>query len=120
MKTSDIKVYMRQWYQNNKEVVKKRSAKYQKDHPKTPKKNIHYFRKHLYGEEYLNAPECPECCEVCGKKNKAGTNLSFDHDHKTGKFRGWLCSKCNRILGFADDDIEILEKLIVYLKHPIH
>lgn len=54
----------------------------------------------------------PETCEVCGR----GGNIVFEHDHKTNKFRGWTCERCNHILGFADDDIVVLEKLIVYLK----
>jgi hypothetical protein len=42
--------------------------------------------------------------------------LHFDHDHETGAFRGWICGKCNTALGLADDDPEILLKLIEYLK----
>ena len=33
----------------------------------------------------------PELCEICGKKGK----ICFDHNHETGKFRGWICVKCN-------------------------
>lgn len=61
----------------------------------------------------------PENCEVCGRKNEgknSGKPLYFDHDHKTGAFRGWLCSKCNFILGQADDDPKILHSLILYLE----
>jgi hypothetical protein len=56
----------------------------------------------------------PLVCEVCGNPpNKKG--LHFDHDHMTGQFRGWLCFRCNLALGNVHDDIEILDKLIVYL-----
>lgn len=41
-----------------------------------------------------------------------------DHDHKTKKIRELLCKRCNNILGFAKDDIEILRAAIAYLdKH---
>jgi Autographiviridae endonuclease VII len=42
--------------------------------------------------------------------------LAVDHDHKTGKIRELLCCKCNFCLGGVDDNIEILEKAIEYLK----
>ena len=40
----------------------------------------------------------------------------FDHCHATGKFRGIICLTCNKLLGFARDNIEILEAAIAYLK----
>jgi hypothetical protein len=55
-------------------------------------------------------------CEVCGDPPRAGERrLHFDHDHRTLEFRGWLCSRCNTTLGFVNDDIELLDKMIVYL-----
>ena len=53
----------------------------------------------------------PKNCEVCDKTGR----ICFDHNHKTGKFRGWLCTKCNLILGLAGDDPELLKKLSKYL-----
>ena len=55
-------------------------------------------------------------CAVC-KSPKPNTKKKWfvDHDHKTEVFRGVLCGKCNLILGFADDSIEILAAAIVYL-----
>jgi hypothetical protein len=35
-------------------------------------------------------------CELCGNVPKVG--LHEDHDHRTGKHRGWLCHRCNRAL----------------------
>jgi hypothetical protein len=65
----------------------------------------------------------PDVCEVCSKppitKLKSGKTwpLCLDHSHTTGKFRGWLCSKCNSALGMANDDIFILKKLATYLEN---
>lgn len=50
-------------------------------------------------------------CEVCGN----GGRIHWDHDHKTGKFRGWLCTQCNTSIGMVKDRIDILHKLIAYL-----
>jgi hypothetical protein len=54
----------------------------------------------------------PSCCEICGDSGR----ICFDHDHKTGKFRGWICNNCNASIGFAKDNIEILRKIIKYLE----
>jgi hypothetical protein len=59
-------------------------------------------------------------CEICGRpaeKRRGKTmNLYLDHDHHTGFVRGWLCHRCNLILGLVDDDIGLLTVAIDYLK----
>lgn len=57
----------------------------------------------------------PANCEVCGEA-QTPKNMHFDHDHETGKFRGWLCTKCNTALGLANDSPELLLKLALYLE----
>ena len=34
----------------------------------------------------------PDSCECCGMKK---ISLHRDHNHQTGRFRGWLCVICN-------------------------
>jgi hypothetical protein len=50
-----------------------------------------------------------ESCEICGAPpgRKA---LALDHDHRTGRFRGWLCLNCNHALGKIGDSLESLIK----------
>ncbi len=54
-------------------------------------------------------------CFVCNVP-EGKTKLHMDHDHKTGKFRGWLCKSCNHALGILQDSSERIENLLIYLK----
>jgi hypothetical protein len=54
-------------------------------------------------------------CAICGGSPN-GRHLAVDHDHSTGKIRGFLCTKCNTMLGSANDSTEILISAINYLQ----
>ena len=54
-------------------------------------------------------------CAICSYGIE-GKNCHVDHNHRTGKVRGLLCSKCNTMLGYADDNILTLKNAIKYLK----
>ena len=42
--------------------------------------------------------------------------MHIDHDHKTDSLRGTLCGKCNRGIGMFDDNADIIQKALDYLK----
>ena len=55
-------------------------------------------------------------CHVCGVPEKECTSkLHLDHNHITGEFRGWLCSRCNLSLGLVNDDPKLLTSLLNYI-----
>lgn len=61
-------------------------------------------------------------CAICNKKEIRKANngkikrLAIDHNHKTGKVRRLLCQKCNSALGYVNEDIDILQTMIKYLR----
>lgn len=69
-------------------------------------------QKKITVEEYKNLIEKQNnLCAICNKsetkisrKDKTVSPLSIDHCHKTGKIRGLLCNKCNRGLGYFEDN----------------
>lgn len=55
-------------------------------------------------------------CAICGRtENGKRINFDVDHDHVTGKIRGLLCNRCNRLLSNAVDSVEILRSAQDYL-----
>lgn len=57
---------------------------------------------------------CPVVCELCGSPPGKRV-LHLDHDHRTGKFRGWLCQMCNLSLGKFGDNAQGLARALAYL-----
>lgn len=56
-------------------------------------------------------------CMICGKREKyKKEKLTIDHNHKTNIFRGLICHKCNRGLGYFNDNGLILIKAVKYLR----
>lgn len=43
-------------------------------------------------------------------------SFSFDHDHLTGKPRGLLCARCNRMIGLCKDNPIILKNAAIYIQ----
>jgi hypothetical protein len=100
------RIYQREWYKKNKDYFRKK-AENNKEH------YIVYRKKwRLKKKEKEAGIKRPEKCEICGNKDR----IVFDHDHKTGEFRGWICSFCNCALGYAKDDIKRLKLMIKYLQ----
>ncbi len=54
----------------------------------------------------------PDVCEICGELH---IRIVFDHCHRRGHFRGWICDRCNRVLGLVKDSAELLSMLSHYL-----
>ena len=72
-----------------------------------------------YMRAYCGLPEPtrprPKRCEGCARPPQK-KSLCLDHDHLTGKFRGWLCTRCNLAAAMLADDPRLCLKLAAYLR----
>lgn len=108
------------WRAKNPEVYNGRAAEWRK---KNPDKQHATEIKRNYGlslEDYnaLLVQQNTKCalCETQHDTSKKRGRLYVDHCHKTGKVRALLCSAHNSMLGYANDNIQTLEKAIEYIK----
>lgn len=54
-------------------------------------------------------------CSICKKPKTAfKKRLSIDHNHKTGRIRGLLCFRCNKLL-VGRNTIETASQILEYL-----
>lgn len=63
----------------------------------------------------INEPfECP----ICSKRTIAGitSKVVLEHDHRSGKVRGWVCDSCNTGIGRFKDDKKLLKKAIKFIE----
>jgi len=79
-----------------------------------------YVYRRLYGitlEDYNRMLKSQGgVCAICGTSVPGGTGrFHVDHDHATNRARGILCVNCNRMLGNARDNIDVLGAGIKYL-----
>ena len=79
--------------------------------------------KYVYGNgasEYYKTKfdEQNGCCEICGRPEKGnnGRALNFDHNHKTGQWRGLLCNSCNHQLSKFENHTNYYKKFFRYLE----
>lgn len=86
-----------------------------------PVKHRDQFRRRKYGvsaeqSRALLAAQGNRC-GVCATDTPAGRgHWNLDHDHATGKVRGFLCRRCNVGLGCFQDDPVRLEQAAAYLR----
>ena len=70
----------------------------------------------LSREEYEKRRAEAAGCAICGGVSENGKDLHLDHDHKTGRLRGFLCENHNRGLGMFGDDPVLLRAAADYLE----
>lgn len=102
------------WKKNNRDKVNEMRRAYVKRYPDKVKAQNKLKNARKLQRKHATAPwVCPEACECC---ERTGLKLRFDHDHATDLFRGWICDRCNLVLGLVKDDQKLLHFMIMYLK----
>ena len=98
---------------NESESHKKAMKKYQNGNGRKTKIESKY---NLSYEDWLKMWENQDGkCIICGKSFSKPSNACTDHNHKTGKVRGLLCTKCNLGIGLFNDNPKLTAKVTEYL-----
>ncbi len=120
----EIKRNWRNWYKMATPEQRKRQRKWIDEHPEQFKATT---RARRYKVEFgTTIPQYEvmlkmqnSSCAICDRLNsgrKSDKYFIVDHDHQTNQVRGLLCHHCNIALGHMNDDVDVLEKMISYLK----
>ena len=102
----------------NPELHRKSNKKYYSNHKNYYRECVRKSRAKRFGYKppMPATRPMPEFCEIgCGRKATC-----LDHDHETGKFRGWLCSPCNRSIGLLGDTREAIQQTLLYFDREIY
>ena len=119
------KEWHRKDYHDNQEKMLARRAAYALSHPREVQDTKLRGTYGITVEQYEQmVVDHNGQCAICGTYEPGGRGrLHIDHDHtccvgkkSCGKcIRGLLCSKCNSVLGYFNDDINRLQSAIDYL-----
>jgi Recombination endonuclease VII len=103
--------YRRQFYKDNPDKSKEENFKGKLSNLL---KNLGITKDDYYKKLNEQNHRCAICNKHESEFNKA---LAIDHNHTTKKVRSFLCGKCNTALGLFNENIELMNKAIEYLKH---
>jgi hypothetical protein len=103
------------YYEREKEKILERTRAYNKtEFRRSYSRKYQAARWRRIAEQKASRPR-PMLCEVCNSPGDE-RGIVFDHCHDNGHFRGWLCNRCNRVLGMCADDPTILRSLALYIE----
>lgn len=109
------KAYWKSYYAKNKNTLNRRGKLHRQRYPE---QHATYERKKRYGlteQEYTALLDQQEHrCKIC--LCIFDNNIHVDHCHSTKKVRGLLCSTCNTGLGMLKENIDHLQRAILYLQ----
>lgn len=71
----------------------------------------------ISGEEYRRRIS-QGYCDICKTTEAGGRHNKWhvDHNHQTGELRGILCSRCNLMIGWLENNAHLIPAMESYLK----
>lgn len=110
-----LRAYMAEWRETHREHMREKAAAWRAANPKRWRPRVLLRKYGLTTDDFRDllvgqAGRCLICHHVPSE------DLVVDHNHATGRVRGLLCQKCNRMLGHVGDDPRILRSAIGYLE----
>jgi hypothetical protein len=110
------KAHSKKYYAANKESILKKQKIYNKNN-KDKIRNSQLKRNYnitldIYNEMLTSQNHKCAICKIYTGKN----NLCVDHNHDNDQVRGLLCSKCNFLIGLAQENTSVLHEAIRYLE----
>jgi hypothetical protein len=113
-----VKAYNKKIYQLNKQSLRKYKDEWVKNNPDKVLDAYYKLNYNITLKDYNNIFKKQEGkCSICSKhQSEFVKRLAVDHNHITGKVRGLLCPKCNKGMGLFNEDIDLILKVIDYLK----
>ena len=116
-------LYQREYRQKNLEKVRGYHNKYyaqNKDKIYKPLERKEYNLKKNFNltlnefDEMLKNQN--DKCVICNSNFTILKKPCVDHDHETNQVRELLCQKCNTVVGFVYEDLNIVNNLYNYIK----
>jgi len=99
------------WFRKNSDKAKAYSTAWRAKNPEKVKNGKRKRR----GYPAPTRPE-PKFCEIGGAAHAQKKALCLEHDHVTGKFRGWVCHKCNAGISMLGDTLDDIRRVVAYLE----
>jgi len=114
----------RLYYYKNREKQRIRSKRYREANRDRIALHRKEYRYKKYGLTINQVEEMRikqrNKCLLCNKEFTPINHPCIDHDHETDEVRGLLHSKCNALLGFANDDNLLLLSAAIYIYSNRH
>lgn len=118
-----VRQWQQEYYWRNRDKIRKRTTEWNKVNVRSRHacfiKSAHGITLDQY--EAMLAAQGGVCAickqpETVRHKNGAVRRLPIDHDHATGAVRDLLCYRCNSMIGYSRERIDLLEGAIQYIQ----
>ena len=109
------KATQKEYYLKNRDQFLKYGKEYRTKNSRRTRLKHFYNMTVVEYDELYNAQGGK--CAICGiHQSELKQSLCVDHNHITGEIRGLLCSNCNAGIGMLQDNSDIIEKALQYMK----